>query len=371
MSRTGTHQEIFNAFVSMPYGEEETDARRYWNDFYSAILDMRPLFDSAPYTINFMRPAGTVGHLELKQNVIQIIDESHLVVAVITGLNPNVFWEVGYAECQSKPVVFLVEKHTEEARTSPVLVNATLRLPYDGTIFDEALPDGSQVRDFQMRLLPFLKTAVRIVKGQKKEPQYSIFNDREEVSLAGVVARAQKSIDLITSNLIYFADTSSFTAAVGGEQKFAFDFPVERGVRVRILALDPDSFVAGYRAKQLGLGYDVASYREELRNSAAFFYQRYRNYRNVQILIYDDLPLQITLLIDNEVITSIMSRGNRSRYNIHAQFDLDFPGVRDSFGGHFAEVLANQAQTRHISYFAWAQTPATNADLNLTRRNAT
>lgn len=217
-------------------------------------------------------------------------------------------------------------------------------------------PDKSRVLDFQEHILRFFDIAVQIAKGmEERPPQYHIFSDRSGSQLPQVVAKATHTIDLITSNLSYFTDLENFVVKVDDELRFAFDLPIERGIRVRILTLNPDSIIAEYRAKQLGLEHDVSGYREQLRKAARFFYHRYRRYNNVDIRIYDDLPLQITLLIDNKVITGIMSRGHQARYNIHVEFDLDFKGVRASFEEHFAEVLASQAQTFHISRFAWAQ----------------
>lgn len=266
------------------------------------------------------------------------------------------FWEVGFAESLGKPIVFLVEQDQLEAQRSPVLVSATLQRTYNGKIFNEGVPKQAILKEFQNQLFPFLATAVEIVKGQvKKQPEYVVHSGRQAAGLAGMIAEANQSIDLITSNLSYFADIHRFFVRENDQILFPFDIPVHKGVKVRILCLDPDSPIAAYRAKQLSRSHDVAGYREELRSSAAFFYQRYHKHKNVDVRIYDDLPLQITMLVDDKVVTSIMSRGNQSRDNIHLYFNLEFKGVHASFERHFAEVLANQAQTIHIANLAWAR----------------
>jgi hypothetical protein len=103
----------------------------------------------------------------------------------------------------------------------------------------------------------------------------------------------------------------------------------------------------------LRLEYDVGNYREELRKSAREFYQKYKDKENVSIRLYDDLPLQITLIVDNQIVTSVVSRGSRSRDNLHFLLDIATPGARKSFEEHFHEVSA--APSRHISTFKWAQ----------------
>jgi hypothetical protein len=347
-------KSVYNAFVSMPFGSSTDGSDRYWNDFFNAIQDIVPLLQTRDFTINFHRADQTVGDLQLKESVKKQIQESNLVVAVITGLNPNVFWEVGYSHCLNLPIVFLVEANSQEARRCPVLINETLQFQYDGKIFDVVPQDDKKLGDFKRGLIPFLKTAVDTIKAKIAHPP-RFYSDRNSVLLPKKVWDAKKSIDVITSNLSYFADIEKFYIEINGKKEFPFDEPIEKGVKVRILSLNPDSSIAEYRAKQLGLEYDVAGYREELRNSARFFYQRYEKHKNVEIWIYEDLPLQITFIIDDEVVTSIMSSANRSRDNIHCVFDGKYEGVGSSFKEHFSEVLANKSHTSHISHFAWAK----------------
>ena len=74
---------------------------------------------------------------------------------MITGLNPNVFWEVGYTAAKGKPVIFAVAEEVDEALYSPVLVADALKVQYDGTIFDDEIPDQARLTDFQYDLWLF------------------------------------------------------------------------------------------------------------------------------------------------------------------------------------------------------------------------
>jgi hypothetical protein len=344
-------------FVSMPYGWDGA-TKSYWQRFYTdGILGMKSLFDGRGYSVKFHRPKEEPSALVLKDSVRKLLDSCDVCLAIITGLNPNVFWEVGYAVAKGKPVIFaVVSEGVDEARYAPVLVADALKVYYDGTIFDGVPADPGAVQNFHYDLLRFFDVARDIVKGlDKPAPKYRVLSDRTAAELPQAVAGARRSIDLITTNLSYFADVEQFVVNNGNEKVYAFDPPVNRGVRVRILALNPDSVIAEYRAKQLGLDYDVAGYREELRAAARFFYFRYLGKKKVDIRIYDDLPLQITALIDDRVITSIVSRGQQARNNVHVDFDLEYSGARASFEKHFAEVLASQAQTFHITKFSWVR----------------
>ncbi len=347
--------KIFEVFVSMPYGKDDK-SKIYWNKFYKCLNDMKQLFDGRGYTVNFIRAKETPSALMLKESVKTLIDRCHICLAVITGLNPNVFWEVGYAESRGKPTIFLVEEDVSEAYSSPVLVAEALKELYNGNIFEKTDPDQRIILDFQQKLLRFFDIGIKVVRGQEKPPpQYRILNDRQEAQLPETIINANKTIDLITTNLSYYANLEKFVSEYDGKEDYAFDPPVKRNVRVRILTLNPESIIAEYRAKQLGREHEVAEYREELRKAARFFYHRYMNNKNVNIRIYDDLPSQITLIVDRKVITSFVSRGQQARFNIHVEFDIESHGARATFEKHFGEVLANLGQTTHISHFSWAQ----------------
>jgi len=355
MVRAKDSEKIFEMFVSMPYGKDD-ESKNYWNRFYHhAITGMKPLFEGRGYSLNFLRPKEMPSALKLKESVKELINRCDICLGVITGLNPNVFWELGYADSKGKPIILIVDEVVDEAEYSPVLIVEVLKEFYEGKMFHQDPPDGTRVLDFQERLLRYIDLGVNIVRGKKvPPPQYNIFSDRIEAQEPQIIINAKKTIDLITTNLSYYADFDEFVATFDGKEQYAFDPPVNKGVRVRILILDPESVITEYRAKQLGRGHEVAEYREELRQSAKKFYQRYIDKKNVDIRIYDDLPSQITMMVDDKVISSFVSRGQQARYNIHTVLDIEYKGTRATFEKHFAEVLA-QEQTKHISFFSWAQ----------------
>jgi hypothetical protein len=431
--------KLFKVFVSMPYGNDEK-SKSYWDMLYESIKKIEGLCDERGYKIEFLRADEIPIALRLTDNVKTLLNQCQICLAVITGSNPNVFWEIGYSESREKPIIILIE-NSIETNISPVLVAETLKYTYDPKIFEETDRNESLIDDFQRKLLYYLDTAVKIVKGMEKPIPFNILDDRQKAKLPETVMKANNTIDLITTNLSYYSDLKKFIAEymfnweaipgidslkfidflkenykvnwvesdkiekkdkdktimiTAGKNKltlslindnknaelkiddirtaefkvenennklniytglktFAFDPPIRRNVRVRILTLNPESIIAEYRAKQLGREHEVAEYREELRKAARFFYRRYMNNNNVDIRIYDDLPSQITLIVDQKVSTSFVSRGQQARYNIHVELDIESRGARATFEKHFAEVLANQGQTHHISTFKWAQ----------------
>jgi hypothetical protein len=127
---------------------------------------------------------------------------------------------------------------------------------------------------------------------------------------------------------------------------------LERGVTVRLVVMDPDCHIAEYRARQLGMSGDVGQYREELRNAIVEVYSLFEPYYGdrFRMKVYEDLPLQITLRVDNEVISSFVTRGKRSRDRVHVRFRVEDEGVYDTFVGHFGSVYDSAKDIREFSW---------------------
>ena len=334
------------AFLAMPYGKTVAQ-KLFWEAVEAAIRRVAASFTNPPLDILTGRDAE-ITHPRLKQHVQNIIDICDFTVAIITEANPNVFWECGYTESQRKPVVYLVDDATDLAK-SPVLVLEALKCEYQSNMLRSLMRNRELPDEFTVRFEAFLKQAVQSAKTQ---PKMRVFPDREATKLPELVASAQSRIHLITTNLSYFADFKKFTVIRDKKPEFAFERPISRGVDVQILTLDPDSQFVKSRAEQLGLEHDVASFREESRDSARRFYQRYPGKANLTIRLYDDLPLQITLMVDNDVVTSVITRRPKSRENLHFHLSMDTPGAKHSFENHFSAVAS--APSNHISRFGWA-----------------
>ncbi|MBV8858393.1 MAG: hypothetical protein JOZ02_15780 [Acidobacteria bacterium] len=339
-----------HAFLSIPYGKTPQD-KIYWKAVASAIKGAANLIEGVQLSIRTAEEQ--VRAFTIKDNVINLINDCDFTIAVISGKNPNVFWEIGYTEAQKKPVVYLVDKNMEELEESPVLISEALRCSYSIDDLKKAVENKEAPLELAVKLKSHLEYAINSAKASPKPPKLVALNSREECNLPTLVAGANVRIHLITSNLSYFSDVDNFTVKDAKKDKvFAFDPAVERGVEVMILTMDPESPIVKYRAEQLKFEYDVGSYRDELRESARRFYQRYKKEKNVSIRLYDDLPLQITMMVDDQVMTSVMSRGSRSRKNLHFLLDKSFPGA-ENFEQHFSEVGAGPCH--HISTFKWAE----------------
>jgi hypothetical protein len=178
------------------------------------------------------------------------------------------------------------------------------------------------------------------------------YTNRDILDLHELIGAAEHQVDILTTNLNYFGDSRS--EAIGRA--------ISNGATVRIVTMDPESVIAEYRAKQLSRGQDIPSYRRELRNGILNLCKKFGTKNNFHLHLYNDLPLQITTRVDNSIITSVVTRGERARKRIQIRFNLSDDGVTDSFVSHFQSMFDNSTdvkgaswifnETAHISIFS-------------------
>ncbi len=93
-------QTSLEVFVLMPFSTAWSDAT------YRFVLDVaRRLGDSVRiYRADEITETGRI-----TQQIVSSIQQADALVADITGLNPNVMWELGYAHALDKKVVILTQ----------------------------------------------------------------------------------------------------------------------------------------------------------------------------------------------------------------------------------------------------------------------
>lgn len=159
-----------------------------------------------------------------------------------------------------------------------------------------------------------------------------------------MISNARNQVDILTTNLNYFLfdklklDSSPFKKALNN------------GASVRIVTMNPESVIAEYRAKQLIRGQDIPGYRSELRNGIVTLFNLFGDHPQFHLHVYDDLPLQITFRIDENIITSIATRGERARKRIQIKFSLYDEGVTESFVSHFQSMFDNSTDVRGLRW---------------------
>lgn len=69
-----------------------------------------------------------------KSVILEAIEKSDFIVAVLTGNNPNVMYEIGFAHGRKKPVLFVMQQDDGQV---PAYVEGNLFLLYEPTKQDE------------------------------------------------------------------------------------------------------------------------------------------------------------------------------------------------------------------------------------------
>lgn len=96
-------------FVISPIGEEGSAVREHADDVYDYII--RPAMDEC--SVECLRSDHLHEPGKISEQMFREIFNSDVCVAVLTGHNPNVFYELALAQASGRPVIVLIEKSEE------------------------------------------------------------------------------------------------------------------------------------------------------------------------------------------------------------------------------------------------------------------
>lgn len=115
-------------FVVSPIGETDSEIRSNADKLFKYIIS--PVCESCgfePVRVDQINDSDSI-----TQTIIDKLLSSELVIADISGRNPNVFFEMGYRKCTDKPIIHLKKK----GETIPFDVNTVRTFEYDLTDLD-------------------------------------------------------------------------------------------------------------------------------------------------------------------------------------------------------------------------------------------
>lgn len=352
------------AFVSMPFGDDPDSPENEWTKLFE--YGLKPLensidsqFENIEHEpIKLWRADKAWESLNLKTNVMRGIENSTFIICVLTtdvangtsGLrlsNPNVLWELGYAEALGKPIVVLADDPS--LSQLPILTGSPNVCSYDHSVVKETKVKNANdsLSHIAKNLIPYIQIASKEAKtGNRGGRRANIiaYPKRDSIDLAERISNAINQVDILTTNTSYFL----FDKLRG--DKNPFHDALRNGASVRIVTMDPESVIAEYRAKQLIKEQDIPEYRKELRDGIIELFQNFRNYEQFHLHLYNDLPLQITFRVDDTIITSIVTRGERARTRLQIQFSLYDEGVTESFVSHFQSMFET---SKDVSGLRW------------------
>lgn len=96
-------------FIICPIGVEGTDIRKRSDTVYDYFL--KPICEGLGYDI--IRSDKITSSDRIDTEIIKYLDSSELVVADLTDLNANVFYEIGYRKAKGLPCVHIALEGTE------------------------------------------------------------------------------------------------------------------------------------------------------------------------------------------------------------------------------------------------------------------
>lgn len=128
-------ENMKKCFVVSPIGGDGTEIRNNADKLFKHII--KPVCENCGFE------AVRVDHLcdadSITQTIVNELESADLVIADMTGHNPNVFYEMGYRARTKKPMIHLRRK----GETLPFDVNTIRTLEYDLTDLDSV----EEVRD--------------------------------------------------------------------------------------------------------------------------------------------------------------------------------------------------------------------------------
>lgn len=101
--------ELKSCFIVTPIGSDDSEDRRKLDGLLVAVL--RPVLKEAGYDCRVAHEIPKPG--SINRDMIQRLVNSDLVVANLTGLNPNVMYELAIRHAARKPVISIAEKGTK------------------------------------------------------------------------------------------------------------------------------------------------------------------------------------------------------------------------------------------------------------------
>ena len=317
-----------SCFAIMPFDEAFTDV---WAVIKSCVTEL----SEEGYNINVVRADSHTIDSKLSENVENNIKKCDIAIIDVTEQNPNVIFEFGYAIAHKKNFVPITQTDVSKLASD---YKSYIYLQYNISNLDLfssrlRLKLISEIKRIGER--EEIKNLEDLVITEKDTFPVDCIKDREKAGLQDVFKMAEKEINIIQTNL----DTvlKEFAPSI----KEALD--KYESLKVRFLTLNPESYFAAIRARQLGI--DVAEFRSELHNSLYDLYYYFEDYSNVLIKMYDDFPTQICFIVDDEIYNCVVSKYQQSRKNCLFRLDSAYPSLHTSFNLHFTSVWRDESTT--------------------------
>lgn len=187
-------------FVISPIGEEGSEVRKRADKVFKYIV--LPVCEECGFEPIRVDKVNQVD--SITQTIINHLKNSELVIADITGHNPNAFYEMGYRSSTGRPMIHLKEKKE--------------KIPFDIAgirAFDYDLADLDSVEEVKARLIKTIgaMTFEYLENDEKSEDANCQDSKNENLQLLPVLYEIQDEISRLRSE-IHNKDTETIQAIV-------------------------------------------------------------------------------------------------------------------------------------------------------------
>ncbi len=223
------------AFVISPIGAEGSPEREHADDVFEFIIE--PALAQAgvkAYRADHEAKSGRITH----QMVSSILDED-FCIAVLTGHNPNVFYELAIAQCAARPAILLIDKSEE----IPFDIHDLRVIRYDFNL--RAIRDGVYVKQIveqiesikksdQLRRVPFAPELSPLGMGTMQVRCYASLDEYiHDTKWEPIIDKANVTLDLLGLSLSPLSRVEDMADRLRAA--------TARGAKVRVMVGHPDN----------------------------------------------------------------------------------------------------------------------------------
>ena len=285
---------MIKCFVMMPFDSA-------FNDVYEAIKQaVNSVFANDDCSCIRLDEIITAGRIT--DDLIQELQEAFICIADITGNNPNVMWEVGYAMALEKPTIFI----NQSLKSMPFDIKDMRGLEYSMENLEETLRKPLE-KSLKNTYLRYLSKHAENLKAQSevKKGDLIIHDHLSDTYLRKMFSGAKESIRIQQIWMTNFMSVRSTLVDCA------------KNCNIRILFLDPHSIQTKYRSNDLGyhdkkgLSDDSNYVRRMIESNLIAFGKLKKDAKvngNIDIRFYDTTPVVSIYGYDEKNIIGIYWR---------------------------------------------------------------
>ena len=152
-------EDMKKCFVVSPIGQDGSDIRSNADKLFKYVI--KPVCEACDFEavrVDQLNDANSI-----TQTILEQLDSADLVIADMTGHNPNVFYEMGYRARTKRPMIHLKKK----GESLPFDVNTIRTLEYDLTDLDSV----EEVKDRLKKTIESFNYSGTTDSSEEDEPQ--------------------------------------------------------------------------------------------------------------------------------------------------------------------------------------------------------